>query len=439
MFLILNVGGNYRFCQVIAPVLIALAILKVSCRARLPTLGLIPLSIWLLFQCAFVSVTDFWPKSLGYCLWLLLNLAMIFSFVQLFSDTAWALNSMLRWYARSFALIAGFGIVQFALLLLGFPGPFVSQFSLLGNLPRANGFSYEPSYFATYLLIGFVFVGSLRRAHSVLLPPRTLLVIYWLTAIAIALSLSRMGIVFLLVDVLFAQLAPWLKVIKDLATFRIRVSKVRALAPSLVLVAGVAPLATALTIALEHNPEVTLMLLGGTGISDTAAHSVLRREGTFEETLTVFVEHPLIGRSLGGVSSAIADLSGIRIHSFEESKEFEGMSVFAEVLSASGLIGFIPFCCFVIVTIRRPLKLAAESSPYYAGILRGLVRSLIFAWAILQFNQNILRPYLWVHLAVLASVYSAACLSARVPVSQDGWRTATAFAAWERTPQTPSR
>jgi len=39
--------------------------------------------------------------------------------------------------------------------------------------------------------------------------------------------------------------------------------------------------------------------------------------------------------------------------------------------------------------------------------LRALVLALVFEWAILQFNQNILRLYLWVHIAVLATVFSA--------------------------------
>jgi hypothetical protein len=78
------------------------------------------------------------------------------------------------------------------------------------------------------------------------------------------------------------------------------------------------------------------------------------------------------------------------------------------VLTASGVIGFIPFLCFVVVTIRNPLRLARIVPPLYASLLRGLVRSLVFTWAILQFNQNVLRTYLWAHLAILATVYAAA-------------------------------
>ena len=63
------------------------------------------------------------------------------------------------------------------------------------------------------------------------------------------------------------------------------------------------------------------------------------------------------------------------------------------------------------------MKLARVVCPFYAAILRALVRSLVFLWAILQFNQNVLRPYLWVHLAILASVYAAARGSVNSPLA----------------------
>jgi hypothetical protein len=411
IFLIFEAGGNYRFCQMITPVLILLALVKAARGARIPVLGALPLCVWLIFQVLFIPATEFWPKSLGYCFWLLLDLGMVFAYVQLFSDRSRTLVTILRWYAYSFAIIACFGIVQFLLPVLGFGGLLVKQWWIPDQLARANGFSYEPSYFATYLLIGFVFTGSLRRSRSLLLPSSALLTIYWLTAIGIILSSSRMGIVFLFIDIFLSQLTPWLSLLADFMRLRIAPFKLRALIPSFLSIAFIGALAAGTSIAIERSPSVALMFLNGTGVSDTAAHSVIQREDALEETFTVFLKHPVIGRSLGGVSSAIADLQGIRISSFEASKDFEGMSVFAEALAASGVIGVIPFVCFVITTIRKPLRLARVASPFYASLLYALLRSLLFAWMILQFNQNMLRPYLWTHLAILASVYAAALQS----------------------------
>ena len=408
IFLILNAGGNYRFCQMIAPALIVLAIVKARWGWKIPTLGIVPLGIWLLAQVLFIPVTSFWPKSLAYCVWLLLNIGLMFAYVQLFSDNQRALCTLLRWYVYSFGLIAAFGIVQFILPLVGLPGPLVKQWWIPGSLARANGFSYEPSYFATYLLIGFVFVGSLRRARSTLLSSRALLGIWGLTAVGIVVSSSRMGIVFLLIDVFLAQVRPWLSVAGDIGRSRIVPSKLRRLIPSLALATLVVALLAGAVTILENRPAITLMFLNGTGVSGTAAHSVIEREDSLEETVAVFLEHPVIGRSLGGVSSAIAEREGETIHSFEDSKNFEGMSVFAEILAGSGIVGVVPFLCFIAVTIWKPLALARTTQPFYSSLLCGLVRSLVFAWAILQFNQNVLRPYLWIHLAILAAVYAAA-------------------------------
>ena len=169
IFLVAQIGPNIRFCQIIAPVLILLAALRAARGGATAVAwsqsGLLvaPLSI------RFVPITDFWPKSLGYCFWLLLNIAIVYSFVYLFGDDGPALVWIVRCYAWSFAVIAVCGIIQFCLPLFGLATPLVTEWWIPGRLARVNGFSYEPSYFATYLLIGFVFAGSLRRARTKLM------------------------------------------------------------------------------------------------------------------------------------------------------------------------------------------------------------------------------------------------------------------------------
>jgi hypothetical protein len=408
IFLVVNAGGNYRFCQVILPPLIVLALVKASRGVRIPTLGAVGLGIWFLFQVAFIPTTNFWPKSVGYCLWLLLNLGMVFAFVQLFSQNPLTLRTLVRWYLYSFSFVAAFGVFQFACPLLGLPPFLIQQWWIWQILPRVNGFTYEPSYFACYLLIGFVFVGSLKRSQSSLLSPTALRVVYYLTGLGIILSSSRIGIVFLLVEVVLGELKPWAAFFSDVARLRVLRSNLRPLLRSLWLLAAVLALSGGAAVVLRNNPILVLMFLNGTGVSDTPAHSVIQRENSLEQTIAVFAEHPFVGRSLGGISSAIAESEGDKIRTFEDAKATEGMSVFMEVLAASGIIGFIPFLCFLVVTIRKPLLLARQTPPLYASLLRGLVRSLVLAWAMLQFNQNVLRTYLWVHLAILATVYAAA-------------------------------
>jgi hypothetical protein len=408
LFLVINLGGNFRLCQLLVPILFALALVRVVRREEIPTLGAPSLVAWLAVQVLFIPNSSFWPKSVGYCLWLLMSLAIIFSFVQLFGNNSRTLITVLRLYILSFGAVALFGIVQFTLPMLGFEAPFVTQWWIPGSLPRVNGFSYEPSYFATYLLIGFVLIGSLRRGKSSLLPPQIFFLAYCLPAIGIIISSSRMGIAFVLIDVLLTQVRPWFWFFKDLTHSRISRNTVRALLPSSVLVGAIVLITIWSVQLLDRNPAIALIFLNGTGISDTAAHSVVQREGALSDTLTVFLQHPLGGVSLGGISSGIAALHGEAVQSFEASKNFEGMSVFAEALAASGAIGIIPFLSFLITIIRNPLKLAFRVAPFYRTLLHALLRSLLFGWGVLQFNQNMLRPYLWVHIAMLATVYAAA-------------------------------
>lgn len=411
ILLVLQAGGNYRFCQLLTLLLFALAFLRASAGSMLPTLGILPLAGWLIFLVLFIPTSGFWPKSAGYCLWLLLNILLMFSFVQLFGDSWHYIEYLVGWYAYSFAIVAAFGIVQFSLPLLGYRSLLVAQWWIPGQLARVNGFSYEPSYFATYLLIGFVFVRALKHAGSKMLSPRSLSIISWLTGIGIVLSSSRMGILFLIADVMSYLAVPWRSLSNDLFRMRIAPRKLKALGPSLLWIGAFGVILLVAVRIARSNPMLVLMFLGGTGISGTAAHSVVQRETAFTDTLQIFLNHIFIGTSLGGVSPAIAALHGATVRSFDDTKAFEGMSVFAEALAASGIVAIIPFVWFVIATVRKPLQLARYVASPYSDLLRALVRSLLFTWAILQFNQNMLRPYVWVHLAVLATVYASAAQS----------------------------
>src|SRR5581483_7818151 len=129
-------------------------------------------------------------------------------------------------------------------------------------------------------------------------------------------SSSRLGIAFLVIEVLLAGSRPWRSFLVDLRKLRIIRSKIRPLLGSLLWLGVLTTLSSAVLLTLRENPRLLLMFLSGTGISDASAHSVTQRENSFKETVAVFMEHPLIGRSLGGISSAIAENEGKTIHSF---------------------------------------------------------------------------------------------------------------------------
>jgi hypothetical protein len=409
LFLNINIGPNIRIAQFFVLVLLAAALLthRLGRTMEIP-LGGLYLIAWCAVQLAFVPVAEFWQKSLAYCLWLALDIALSFALVNLFAGDSRNLQTLLKLYLASFAFISAFGIVQFISPILGGPALLVEQWWLPGRVPRVNGFSYEPSYYATYLIMGLVCLGSLRRSGMVEYLSRQLTFVYLLIFLALLICFSRMGVVFALIEVSIAPLTRLWKIVKHPGlVLGFRLSGWKMLALAVVLLAAYSSVTRAVAWFLD-DPETVEILVSGTGLLGTASHSVDEREDHLHGTLLTIAHHPWMGQSLGGITESIAEYNGLRPQHFEETKIFEGQSVFAEVAAASGIPGSIPFLCFLAVTIVAPLRLAARSSPRYAAWLRALVLALIFEWAILQLNQNILRLYLWVHIALLATVYSAA-------------------------------
>jgi hypothetical protein len=407
-FLSIDLGPNIRLAQLVSLVLVIAALLthRMGLSLEMP-LGAPFLLAWCGIQLAFVPVADFWQKSLAYCVWLVLNIALVFAMVNVFASNFVRLHTLLKLYLSSFVFAATFGIIQFILPIVGGPALLIEQWWIPGSVPRVNGFSFEPSYYATYLIMGLVSLGSLRRSGVTEFRTWAWTFSYLLMIIAMILCSSRIGIAFALLELSIQPLRFLAKIIRR---------------PSLILgfhVSGKRFLIAAACVWITYiaigktidwvsdDPETVRIIVSGTGLLGTAAHSVDEREEHFGDTLEAIADHPWMGSSLGGVTESVASHVGFRPQNFEETKRFEGQSTFAEVVAASGIPGSIPFFCFVVLYIVSPLKLARTVSTYRAAWLRALVLSLVFEWAILQFNQNILRLYLWIHIAMLATVFAA--------------------------------
>jgi hypothetical protein len=408
IFLSVDVGPNLRMAQLFSLVLIAAALItrRMGLEMEMP-LGAAWLLVWCCVQIVFVPVAEFWQKSLAYCVWLSVDIALLFAMVNLFARDLIRVRMLLKLYLASFVFVACFGIVQFVLPIVGGPALLVEQWWLPGRVPRVNGFSFEPSYYATYLIMGLACLGSLRRSRITEFRARRWTAAYLLLIVAMILCSSRLGIAFVVAELAIAPVRGLYRIARRpslVLDFRVSAWKI------VLVLAGIWAAQIGVEKGIDwfrYDPDTIRILATGTGLLGTASHSVDERQDHFQETLQTIADHPWMGRSLGGVTEAIASYAGSAPQNFEESKRFEGQSVLAEVVAASGLPGSIPFFCFLIAYIAAPLRLARRCSPFDAAWLRALVLSLVFEWAILEFNQNILRLYLWVHIAVLAMVFAA--------------------------------
>lgn len=396
IFGVINVGITIRLGQLVLLVPIAagvrVALLK---RARRP-LGWWSLIAWTAFVLAFAPNTTFLARNIGYCIWLLYSVALIFATVQLFT-TLEQVEWLMRWYLYSFLVVALFGIWQFVAPLIGVGAPLVMQWWIPDRLARVNGFSYEPSYFATYMLIGWVLSAALVQHESHVLPRRHLRIVLAACTVAMIVSSSRSA--WLVTALWWAQYPLRL----GLRLLRGRVS-LQALGYSLALAIV---LIAAVLVLLAVGPRNALFLLAGTGIEGSTTHSLAARSGAAFDTFRVFVDSPFVGYSLGGVAAAIGHLHGVTVTTFEDAKFFEGNTVFLEVLAASGVVGFLAFAAYLYALIVRPFRLAATvTARGPRSLIIAMTWALVFVLVMLQFNQNILRPYLWIHIAVLSALYA---------------------------------
>lgn len=392
VFLVVQLGGTVRFCQMIMIIPYTyLFIRSISNRKIILPSHIKWLLIWSVFILAFVLNTNRIGITVGYYIWLMLNVLNIFLLVNFF-DKKQSVLLLVRFYGWSFTLVALFGLFQFfAAPILKFSTPLVGQWWIPGVLARINGFSYEPSYFATYELIGWTMVFALLKFNDETIYSKYKRnFIFIVLSTAMVLSSSRMGILMMLVVVVASYFNKILYFFTKLSKGYVYTSFLRRAIVTLLSVIVLINVATYFIDFEQYD-----FLLSGTGINGAASHSVDGRSLAVEQTWNVFLENPIIGVSLGGVSENIASDMGVI-----DSDTGLGCATFLEVLAASGIIGIIPFCIYFIKLVWNSGKVFFIKRDY-VGL--SLVYALLAEIVILQFNQNILRPYFWMHLAILSA------------------------------------
>ncbi|GEM_PF-2477678 len=402
---VFSVPMTVRWAQLclLFPISLALAKSRAALKVRWP-LGFHWLLLWTLFMFAFVPNSSFPLFSAEYAGWLLFNVALVFATVQLFHLAE--LTALMRWYVLSFLGPALFGLLQFMAPVFGIPVPLTRQWWIPGVFARINGFSYEPSYFAMYLATGWVMSAYLLR-HPVRWISRRLLKFCFLVEGA-ALMLSGARTAWLLFGVWFLQFP--LRLAAKLLTGRVHVRSLRITLGGLTI----AVLGALLVVRLIGVDNIAIVFRGTGLLGQDASWSFAQRANMLMDTFQAFWNSPLIGRSLGGVNVAVAELHGYKPETFEEaSKLFTGLGAFLEVLAASGAVGVIPFLIYWSLLMWKPWVARTILPPNERSTMLALVVSLAMATVILQVNQNVLRPYLWFHVAILSAYYDAAVRSVR--------------------------
>jgi hypothetical protein len=403
-----SLGFTFRLSQ-LTLVLAAAALLLQLRRSRLL---LFPGWKWLcgfgLWTVVCLPWSLYLDRSLGYVSFCLLDMLLVLVFVQYFR-TERQLRMLISATLWSFIAIAIFGLVQLLAGLFGIE-LLVQEWWIPGHLPRINGLSYEPSYFATYLIPGVVLAAYLLRARSEVVPRWVLRACFILCVAVIVLSTSRLGMMVLLgwlIVISLWRVGIWARnprFSKKLFLKALVVCFV-AFASAVVVVRNFDGISTAAGYLSFLSSGITLPGEGG-GSSDTRLEELMM-------TINAFLSHPIMGTGIGGLPVLIGAQKGVVVQSIGDAKANEGMSIFVELLASTGVVGGMLVLGFGY-QVFKALIVGIRTMPVWRRHLAlGCSWALLWIIVALQFNQNFLRLYLFVDIAVLIC-----CI--RVPPSGGG-------------------
>ncbi len=400
VFLNLKISGfSIRICNLFMVFFSAVVFITATFSGKqlnLKLIGFWSFLVWFIFLSFFVQNSILIQRGIGYHLWLIIFFGFILA-LSLYVNNLAHFEKILILYLQSFTIIAFLALIQFTFALFGIEA-FINYYFQSG-IPRIHGLSYEPSYFSTYLIVPWTFHFLLFFSKNEELKKKTVnnLSLLLLTSV-IFLSFSRMGI---LLIVLIIGYKSFKLVLTGILTKKFRKAELSFITLVSIATTGI------FALAFIYSKKF-LSVFEGLPIFSNYAHSASIRLDDFLNTWQIFQKSPLIGYSLGGIAPAIAKMKGYGSLTQEVVKNTEGMSVLLEILAASGIIGFFFFMRFLlnIFTSGNKLKKISNVLPdnFLNAYLYGhrfLLSALIAQLILLSLNQNILRNYFWIHLAIV--------------------------------------
>jgi hypothetical protein len=382
-------GGNLRIGLIPMAVFIgwAAALVRFEAIAR-PYAGVL-LLMWTIANTLFIFNASQSFRTYAYTIWLWLFVLFVFATGVVFSDRTSALR-LARLSIAAYAAVALFGLAQFALFAFGINVLVEQQW--MSGVARINGLSYEPSYFATYMIAGWAILLT-QLAHRVYLwHPWIEWTGFALVTVVLLLCSSRIGYLGMVLLVLL--LSPRL----------IHLVASSGVAIFLALCVAVGGVVGAVSLISDRS-SAPFWLLEGTGIADTAAHSVEDRLMGLEEYWSAFAEDPFLGYSLGGVAARVYGAGFDDSVSNESLRHSQGINVSMEILLATGALFaplFFAYLWKLTGGLRGFLRMCPDKK--FNTVVAANAVGLATQFFLLQFNQNILRTYFWIQVAVTAAL-----------------------------------
>lgn len=349
------------------------------------------LIIWIALQFFFLFRSPDLRNAVVYFLWLVFDVAIAFSIVY-HLNRIYSFHWLMRTYMSSFVYIAILGLVQFFLYLYEIDLFVNTRWTT--SLARINGFSYEPSYYATYLIVGFILFAYMveYEDYSFFSKVRTRMSLM-IIVLALILTFSRMGYLMMIIYIIIRIIRRWSKV------FFKGIKKKHLI----FLLIGIPVFLLAIIMVIRYlfwTGRDVMSLFRGLGIFGQGDFSSGPRIKGLTTCLEIFMESPFFGYSLGGVDPMVAQYNGI---SYSTLYNGRAMSVIGEVAAASGIVGLIPLVFYLKELFFGTRKSVSRTERKKSSAHMALIWAFCFELVILCFNQNLLRLYVWCLIGVLSA------------------------------------
>jgi hypothetical protein len=384
-------GFTIRAAQFFALALFIAVLVERRRLGRALALPAVPLlgAIGYLCVCAASALPSDNPlKSAGYLAWASFDVFGVLVGLACFACTQERLETALRGWWAGMALAAAMGAFQIIAWLLGYEAPLIT--TDIGGFPRINGFNYEPSYYALYLLPGalvlltrFAHLGARAKASGLLAGALLL---------AVALSTSRSG---------------WLGIAVGLCLLSLRAcARLGRKAARRLGLAG-AGLAAALALVLLAWPAMraNVAKMARMGMNVREVTSSGPRLESMRQAGVLFSRYPVLGVGFGNYGAYVLSHPELPNILPTSAKALVTTNLYLEIASETGATGLLASLTMLLLLLRplwrstraRPGELPDRLSATREGLL---LAALVTFLVLYQFSQTLWRLDVWVLLAI---------------------------------------
>ncbi len=315
----------------------------------------------------------------------------IFYFLLSFNLFRWiAPDILLRLYFSSFFCVGIYALCQVVFSLAGFILPGVTQY--IFALARGQAFAYEPSYYALYMTSFAIFCTAkfmLQPAEK-----RNVNEVIWsnlflLVSTSTGCFYSYLLFILFFCSFIYFGFVPGFKGSVFLVLFKYF---------SVIF-------AILLAVWFVYPDLINHGFLKFFYFDPSDHISFKSRWAGIVNYWVVFLRHPWFGVGLGAGPFYLFQISSDEhgnVYDADIYNSFAPTNVTLEILSGLGIFGFIVFVWFfaaLCFTFWKAIRIRGLSEADRTNLV-AFALSLCVMFAALQFNQSIMRAYMWVHVGI---------------------------------------